>query len=81
MSGLQISDAGQLAIASHGANRGDSFIAVPERLASHAFNTFHHNPTGLIQRDAVRSCSLLPFYPTHTLQDHSEDLTLPSPLS
>lgn len=52
---LHVSDAGQLARASHGAIRGDSFIAVPEKLAAHAYRICHWNPQGYIQRDSL-SC-------------------------
>lgn len=53
--GLQTSDAGQLARASHGAIRGDSYIATPEALAAHAHHICHWNPEGYVQRDSV-SC-------------------------
>lgn len=52
---LQVSDAGQLARASHGAIRGEAYIPVPENLAAHAYAVFHNNREGYIQRDAV-SC-------------------------
>ena len=54
---LETSDQGQLAKSLHGADRGDAYIAVPERLAADAFHRFHHNPDGLLQRDAV-SCRM-----------------------
>jgi hypothetical protein len=50
-----VSDAGQLAQASHGADRGTGYIAVPERVAAHLHGICHYNPTGRVQRDAV-SC-------------------------
>jgi hypothetical protein len=52
---MQVSDAGQLARASHGAVRGENIGAVPERLAAHGFHICQHNVKGLVQRDAV-SC-------------------------
>lgn len=55
--GLQVSDAGQLARASHGAIRGDQIKAVPEKLASHAYAICHNNPDGYVQRDSV-SCRM-----------------------
>jgi hypothetical protein len=61
--GLEVSDQGQLAKASHGAIRKNNYVAVPERLASDAFHRFHHNPEGLVQRDAI-SCRL--DHPTST---------------
>ena len=54
---LQVSDAGQLARASHGANRGEQIKAVPEKLASHAYAICHNNPDGYVQRDSV-SCRM-----------------------
>jgi hypothetical protein len=50
---LQTSDAGQLARASHGAIRGDNYIAVPENLAAHAHRICHNNPKGWVQRDSA----------------------------
>ena len=52
---LQTTDAGQLARASHGAIRGENYIAVPERLAAHAYHICHNNPKGYVQRDSI-SC-------------------------
>lgn len=52
---LQTTDAGQLARASHGAIRSENYIAVPERLAAHAYKVCHWNPKGYVQRDSV-SC-------------------------
>ena len=52
---LQTSDAGQLARSMHGARRKDNFIAVPERLAAHAYRIGHSNPRGYVQRDSI-SC-------------------------
>lgn len=52
---LQTTDAGQLARASHGAIRSENYIAVPERLAAHAYKICHWNPDGYVQRDSV-SC-------------------------
>ena len=54
---LQTTDAGQLARASHGAIRSENYIAVPEKLAAHAYQICHWNPEGHIQRDAV-SCRM-----------------------
>ncbi len=54
---MEVSDQGQLAMALHGADRGDAYIAVPEKLAADAFHRFHWNPEGYLQRDAI-SCRL-----------------------
>lgn len=51
--GLEISDQGQLAKSSHGAIRGDHYLAVPSKLAVDVYNRFHNNPTGRLQRDGV----------------------------
>ena len=52
---LQVSDAGQLARASHGAIRGENYIATPQKLAAHAYKICHNNQQGYVQRDSV-SC-------------------------
>ena len=52
---LQVSDAGQLARASHGAIRGENWIGNPQKQAAHAYKICHNNPEGYVQRDSV-SC-------------------------
>ena len=56
--GLEVSDQGQLAKASHGAIRGDKYIAVPSYLGRDVFRRLHDNADGLLQRDGV-SCRKL----------------------
>lgn len=50
-----VTDAGQLATASHGADRSSGKIAVPERMQKHLYSICHNNEAGLLQRDSV-SC-------------------------
>lgn len=52
---LEVTDAGQLASALHGAVRGEEVKPVPEKLFEHAYRICHNNPEGLVQRDSV-SC-------------------------
>lgn len=51
--GLEVSDQGQLAKASHGAIRGDYYLAVPSILAQDVYYRFHDNVDGLLQRDGA----------------------------
>ena len=56
--GLEVSDQGQLAKSSHGAIRGDRYLAVPSLLARDVFHRMHDNADGLLQRDGI-SCRKL----------------------
>ena len=51
--GLEVSDQGQLAKASHGAIRGDRYLAVPSMLARDVYHRLHDNAEGLLQRDGA----------------------------
>ena len=53
--GLEVSDQGQLAKASHGAIRGERYIAVPAYLGRDVYHRFHDNADGILQRDGI-SC-------------------------
>ena len=58
--GLEVSDQGQLAKSSHGAIRGDRYLAVPSLLARDVFHRMHDNADGLLQRDGARPLHPLP---------------------
>ena len=51
--GVEVSDQGQLAKASHGAIRGERYIAVPAYLGRDVYHRFHDNAEGLLQRDGA----------------------------